>query len=62
VKRSNKHEAKTGLSPSIHEMRNGEEVHLAPEKRELGYDEGLRYRIARDFDTYVPQEFADYIE
>ncbi len=29
---------------------------LEPPKRELGYDEGLPFWIAPDFDTFVPDE------
>ena len=31
-------------------------------KRELGYDKGLPFHIATDFDTFVPAEFNEYVE
>ena len=75
MKRANIHEAKTAFSALIKDVQAGEEVVIAkagvpvarlvpvgenPNKRELGYDEGLPFRIADDFDAFVPDEFKEY--
>jgi prevent-host-death family protein len=77
VKRANIHEAKTAFSALIKDVQAGEEIVIAkagvpvarlvpigtdPHKRELGYDEGLPFRIAPDFDTFIPDEFKEYVE
>jgi antitoxin (DNA-binding transcriptional repressor) of toxin-antitoxin stability system len=69
MKHSKKREAKTDFSALIQDIQNGEEIFLVkagvpfarlapigtnPQKRELGYDEGLPFRIDPDFDTFVP--------
>jgi len=61
----------------MQDIQNGEEIlivkggvpfaRLVPigaksQKRELGYDEGLPFRIAPDFDTFIPDEFKQYVE
>lgn len=66
------HEAKTHFSALIHSVANGESIIIArgdepvakitpleagSSKRTLGYDEGLPYAIADDFDAYIPPEF-----
>lgn len=66
------HEAKTHFSALIHSVEGGESIIIAKgdvpvaklvpldaekSKRVLGYDEGLSYWIADDFDTYIPPEF-----
>jgi hypothetical protein len=33
-----------------------------PAQRELGWDSGLSFWIADDFDEYLPEEFAEYVE
>lgn len=38
-----------------------EELPDKKEKRELGYDEGLPFQAADDFDTFVPPEFVRYM-
>jgi len=75
VKQVNIHDAKTHFSALIADVQEGESVVIAkagkpvakltralerPAKRELGYDEGLEYWIAPDFDEYVPEEFGAY--
>lgn len=75
MKHANIHEAKTAFSALIKDVQAGEEIVIAkagvpvarlvpigtdPKKRELGYDEGLPFRIAADFDTFVPDEFKEY--
>ncbi len=75
MKRANIHEAKTGFSALIKDVQAGEEVVIAKagvpvarlvpmtadsNKRELGYDEGLPFRIAPDFDEFIPEEFSEY--
>ncbi len=75
MRHANIHEAKTAFSALIKDVQAGEEVVIAkagvpvarlvpviPEgdKRELGYDQGLPFRIAPDFDTFVPEEFGEY--
>ena len=77
MKRANIHEAKTAFSALIKDVEGGEEVVIAKagvpvarlvpigndsKKRELGYDQGLPFRISPDFDTFVPDDFKDYIE
>ncbi len=74
MKRANIHEAKTAFSALIKDAQAGEEIVIAkagvpvarlvpvaadPKKRELGYDQGLPFRIAPDFDTFVPDEFKE---
>ena len=66
------HEAKTHFSALIHDVEGGQSIIIArgdepvaklvpldavPSKRTLGYDLGLPYQIADDFDTYIPPEF-----
>ncbi len=61
--------SQTEMNKLIHDIENGEEIFLvkagvriarvAPigthrQKRELGYDEGLPFHIAPDFDTFIP--------
>ncbi|HET9393378.1 MAG TPA: type II toxin-antitoxin system prevent-host-death family antitoxin [Candidatus Rubrimentiphilum sp.] len=77
MKRANIHDAKTRFSALIHDVERGEEVVIAKagvpvarlvpiertgKKRELGYDKGLPFRLAADFDTFVPDEFSEYVE
>ncbi|MGC2649277.1 MAG: hypothetical protein WA304_00545 [Candidatus Cybelea sp.] len=33
-----------------------------PAQRELGWDSGLNFWMAEDFDEYLPEEFAEYVE
>jgi hypothetical protein len=33
-----------------------------PAQRELGWDSGLNFCIAEDFDEYLPEEFAEHVE
>jgi len=71
------HEAKTHFSALIHDVQAGEEIvisrgdepvaRLLPmepreAKRVLGYDEGLPFYIADDFDEYLPEEWKEYVE
>jgi prevent-host-death family protein len=75
VKRANIHQAKTAFSALIKDVQAGEEIVIAKagvpvarlvpiapdsQKRELGYDEGLPFRISPDFDTFIPDEFKEY--
>ena len=75
MKRANIHDAKTRFSALISDVQNGEEIIIAKAgvpvarlvpmepasgKRDLGYDKGLPFRIAPDFDTFVPDEFGEY--
>lgn len=70
------HEAKTHFSALIADVQGGEEIIIArgdkpvaklvpldiPEgKRVLGYDQGLPFYIADDFDEYVPEEWKEYL-
>ncbi len=74
MKRANIHEAKTAFSALIKDVQAGEEIVIAkagvpvarlvpvtadPQKRELGYDQGLPFRIAPDFDSFIPDEFKE---
>lgn len=74
MRSANIHEAKTAFSALIKDVQAGEEIVIAkagvpvarlvpaaadPKKRELGYDEGLPFRIAPDFDTFIPDEFKE---
>lgn len=69
------HEAKTHFSALIADVQGGEEIIIArgdkpvakltrieprEGKRVLGYDEGLPFYIADDFDEYVPEEWREY--
>lgn len=71
------HEAKTHFSALIHDVQTGEEiiisrgdepvaklVPIAPSegKRVLGQFEGQPYSMADDFDTYLPDEWREYVE
>jgi len=71
------HEAKTHFSALIHDVQAGEEIvisrgdepvaRLLPMeprdgKRVLGYDEGLPFYIADDFDEYLPEEWKEYVD
>lgn len=75
MKRANIHQAKTAFSALIKDVESGEEIIIAKagvpvarlvpiaadsNKRELGYDEGLPFRISDDFDSFVPEEFKEY--
>jgi prevent-host-death family protein len=75
VKKVNIHEAKTHFSALIADVQNGEDVVIAKAgkpvaklsgarealgARPMGYDVGLEYWIAPDFDAYVPEEFEKY--
>ena len=77
MKQANIHEAKTQFSALIHDVQHGHEVVIAKAgvpvarlvpaeppsgKRKLGYDEGLPFVISDDFDSFVPDEFREYIE
>jgi prevent-host-death family protein len=76
MKSVNIHEAKTHFSALLARVEAGEEVVIAKAgrpiarlvpaqslaQRELGWDSGLRFWIAEDFDEYVPEEFAEYVE
>ncbi len=76
MKSVNIHQAKTHLSALLARVESGEEVLIAkagrpiarlvpvqtPAQRELGWDSGLNFRIAEDFDEYLPEEFAEYAE
>lgn len=76
MKSVNIHQAKTHLSALLARVESGEEVLIAkagrpiarlvpvqtPAQRELGWDSGLKFRIAEDFDEYLPEEFAEYAE
>jgi prevent-host-death family protein len=71
------HEAKTHFSALIADVQEGEEIIIArgdkpvaklvpleespTGKRVLGYDEGLPFYIADDFDEYVPEEWKEYM-
>jgi prevent-host-death family protein len=76
MKSVNIHDAKTHFSALLARVEAGEEVVIAkagrpiarlvpaqslPE-RELGWDSGLSFWIADDFDEYVPEEFGEYVE
>ena len=69
------HEAKTHFSALIADVQDGEEIIIArgdkpvakltrietrEGKRVLGYDQGLPFYIADDFDEYVPEEWREY--
>ena len=74
MKQANIHEAKTHFSELIADVELGEEVIIAKagvpvarlvpvekqRERELGYDKGLPFWIADDFDTFIPEEFKEY--
>jgi prevent-host-death family protein len=76
MKSVNIHQAKTHLSALLARVESGEEVLIAkagrpiarlvpvqtPAQRELGWDSGLNFWIAEDFDEYLPEEFVEYIE
>ncbi|MGA7202510.1 MAG: type II toxin-antitoxin system Phd/YefM family antitoxin [Candidatus Cybelea sp.] len=76
MKSVNIHQAKTHLSALLARVESGEEVLIAkagrpiarlvpvnaPAQRELGWDSGLKFWIAEDFDEYLPEEFAEYVE
>ena len=76
MKSVNIHQAKTHLSALLARVESGEEVVIAkagrpiarlvpvqaPAQRELGWDSGLNFWIAEDFDEYLPEEFAEYVE
>jgi prevent-host-death family protein len=76
MKSVNVHEAKTHFSALLARVQRGEEVVIAkaghpvaklvpaetPAQRELGWDAGARFWIADDFDEYLPEEFAEYVE
>jgi prevent-host-death family protein len=76
MKSVNIHQAKTHLSALLARVESGEEVLIAkagrpiarlvpiqpPAQRELGWDSGLSFWIADDFDEYLPEEFAEYVE
>jgi prevent-host-death family protein len=76
MKSVNIHQAKTHLSALLARVESGEEVLIAkagrpiarlvpvqtPAQRELGWDSGLNFWIAEDFDEYLPEEFAEYVE
>jgi prevent-host-death family protein len=73
----NVHEAKTHLSALLLAVEAGEEIVISraghPIARltglprddaqlEIGCDAGLPFRIADDFDTFIPEEFREYVE
>ena len=77
MKHANIHEAKTHFSALIADVQAGEEIIIAKAgvpvarlvpidapsgKRTLGRDAGLPFKIAPDFDEYVPGEFDDYVK
>ncbi|HLY02502.1 MAG TPA: type II toxin-antitoxin system Phd/YefM family antitoxin [Candidatus Cybelea sp.] len=76
MKSVNIHEAKTHFSALLARVEAGEEVVIAKAgrpiarlvpaqrlaQRELGWDSGLSFWIAEDFDEYLPEEFAEYVE
>jgi prevent-host-death family protein len=77
VKKVNVHDAKTHFSALLNDVAGGESVIIAkagtpvaklsrvaeePTKRAMGYDAGLEYWIAPDFDAYVPEEFLEGVE
>ncbi len=76
MKSVNIHEAKTHFSALLARVAAGEEVVIAKAgrpiarlvpaqslaQRELGWDRGLSFWIAEDFDEYVPEEFGEYVE
>jgi prevent-host-death family protein len=76
MKSVNIHQAKTHLSALLARVESGEEVLIAkagrpiarlvpvqtPAQRELGWDSGLNFWIAEDFDEYLPEEFVEYVE
>jgi prevent-host-death family protein len=76
VKSVNIHQAKTHLSALLAKVEAGEEIVIAkagrpvarlvpaggPAERELGWDREATFRIAEDFDEYIPEEFREYIE
>ena len=76
MKSVNIHEAKTHFSALLARVEAGEEVVIAKAgrpiarlvpaqslaQRELGWDCGLNFWIAEDFDEYVPEEFVEYVE
>jgi len=77
MKTVNVHEAKTHFSALIASVQDGEEIVIAKAgkpvakltrfegqeaKRVLGRDAGLDFWIADDFDEFVPEEFAEYLE
>ena len=72
MKHRNVHDAKTHFSALLADVQSGQEIviakagvpvaRLVPEtarshKRDIGYDVGLPFRIADDFDEYIPEEF-----
>lgn len=76
MRKVNIHDAKTHFSALVAQVQRGESIvianagrpvaTLAPvaepaATRALGYDEGLDFWIAPDFDEYVPQEFTEYL-
>jgi prevent-host-death family protein len=71
------HDAKTHFSALIHDVQGGEEILIArgdtpvaklvpiearEGKRVLGYDAGLPFYIADDFDEFLPEEWREYTE
>jgi prevent-host-death family protein len=76
MKSVNVHEAKTHFSALLARVQAGEEVVIAkagrpiarlvpagePAQRELGWDVGAHFWIADDFDEYLPEEFAEYVD
>ena len=75
MKQVNIHEAKTHFSALISDVADGESIVIAkagkpvakltpvsvePAKRAMGYDVGLDFWIADDFDEYIPEEFEEY--
>lgn len=76
MKKVNIHDAKTHLSALISHVQDGEEIVIAKagkpvatlacapktrRKRPIGYDVGLDFWIADDFDSYVPEEFEEHL-
>ncbi|MGH7737933.1 MAG: type II toxin-antitoxin system Phd/YefM family antitoxin [Candidatus Tyrphobacter sp.] len=69
------HDAKTHFSALVAEVQEGESIVIARAgkpvakltpagdargQRPVGYDEGLEFWIAPDFDEFVPPEFQEY--
>ncbi|HEY6324886.1 MAG TPA: type II toxin-antitoxin system Phd/YefM family antitoxin [Candidatus Cybelea sp.] len=77
MKSVNVHEAKTHFSALLKEVEGGEEVVIAKAGRPvarlvpandtavrpLGFARGVgSFWIADDFDSYLPEEFSEYVE